>query len=92
MFRQPSCENIDIALVDVTVKITVGDVIVICTADVDAMIYIRCYSARWQIFLPLFYVLHHTTMEFVAGYIGSCSGYGGRCYDHKVAHDVASCL
>ena len=41
------CENIDIALVDVTVKITVGDVIVICIADVDAMICIRCFSARW---------------------------------------------
>ena len=31
-------------------------------------------------------------MEFVTGYIGSCSGYGSRCYDHKVADNVASCL
>ena len=31
-------------------------------------------------------------MEFVAGYIGPCSGYGGICYDHKVADDVLSCL
>ena len=46
------CENIDIALVDVTVKITVADMIVICLADVDAMICIRCYSAIWQILLP----------------------------------------
>ena len=45
---QPTfCENIDIALVDVTVKATVAGVIVICIADVDAMICIRCYSARW---------------------------------------------
>ena len=79
-------------MVDITVKITVGDMIVICLADVAAMICMRCYSARCQIFLPWFCVVHHTTMEFVAEYIASCSGYGGRCYDHKVAYDVASCL
>ena len=64
------CENIDIAFVDVTVKVTMADVIVICIADADVMRCMRCYSARWQIFLPCFCVVHHRTTEFIAGYVG----------------------
>ena len=47
-----------------------ADVIVICIADVNAMRCMRYYSARWQIFLPLFSVVHGRTMQLVAGYVG----------------------
>ena len=53
MFSQ-FCENIDIAFVDNTAKVTVVDVIVICIADVNAVRCMNCYSARWLIFLHYF--------------------------------------
>ena len=49
------CENIYIAFEDITVKVSMADVIVICIADTDVARCMRCHSAKWQMMLTHVY-------------------------------------